>query len=71
MRALTDPSAQLGGDIDTSMTSVCLENLETLNKKGADLEVVRNTVGILYAGTLLFPIACPSSNCFPQEWRTQ
>jgi hypothetical protein len=71
MRTPTDSSAQLGGGIDASITSVCLENLETLNKKGVDMEVIYNTLGILYGGTSLSPIACPPSNCFPQEWQTQ
>ena len=71
MRAPIDFCAQSGGGIDASMTSVCLENLETLKKKGVDMEVVYNTVGIVYVGTSRFPIACPPSNCLPQECRTQ
>ena len=53
------------------MTSVCLENLETLNKKGVDMEIVYNTVGVLYVGTSHFSIARPLSNRLPQECRTQ
>ena len=41
---------QSGGNIYTSMSSVCLENLEALSKKGVDMGVICNTVGNVYAG---------------------
>ncbi|KAF9783495.1 cytochrome P450 [Thelephora terrestris] len=42
---------KVGGDIDPSIMSTCLENLEDLGKKGVDMEVIRNTAGIIYGGT--------------------
>ena len=51
IRTPTKFCIQSGGNISTSMASVCLENLEALNKKGVDMEVIYNTVGVVYAGT--------------------
>lgn len=42
--------AQSGGSIDASIVSVCLENLEDLNKKGINEEIVRNTASVVYVG---------------------
>ena len=56
LRAQINLCFQSGGDIDTSMTSVCLENLEALSERGVDMEVIYNTVGIVYAGRSCFTI---------------
>lgn len=50
LRMLTNFYMQSGGNIYTSMSSVCLENLEALSKKGVDMGVICNTVGNVYAG---------------------
>jgi hypothetical protein len=47
------------------MLSVCLENLETLNKKGVDREIIYNTVGNVYAGRLGFVIVGPQASDRP------
>ena len=49
-REKTDLHPQSGGDIDASMASACLENLENLNKKGVDMEVICNTISAVYSG---------------------
>jgi hypothetical protein len=56
LRTPTDFCVQSGGKIYTSMASVCLEDLEALGKKGVDMEVIYNTVGIVYAGRSCFII---------------
>ena len=56
----TNPYAQSGGEIDASMASACLENLETLSKREVDMEVIYNTVGIVYVG-MSCPATAPSS----------
>ena len=38
------------------MISTCLENLEDLGEKGVDVEIIRNTAGIVYGGRLCFTI---------------
>ncbi|KAF9783497.1 cytochrome P450 [Thelephora terrestris] len=50
-----------GVDIDPSMASTCLENLDDLGQKGIDIEVIRNTLGIVYAGRLCFTNSTLSS----------
>lgn len=55
MRILIKLWVQLGGGIHTSMVSVCLEDLETLNKKGIDIDVISNTAGNVYVGRSCFP----------------
>lgn len=52
LAALADPCVQSGGDIDASMVSICLEDLEALSKKGVDKEIIRNTSSFVYAGGL-------------------
>lgn len=41
---------QSGDDIEASMASVCLGNLEVLNKNGVDMEVISNTLGVVHNG---------------------
>jgi hypothetical protein len=65
--AKSDLYAQSGGDIDPSIMSTCLENLEDLGKKGVDMEVIRNTAGIIYGGRLCFTIVRYPPDCLPQE----
>ena len=43
---------QSGSDISASIASTCLENLETLNEKGVNMDVICNTTGAVYAGWL-------------------
>jgi hypothetical protein len=57
LRALIHIRVQSGGSIDTSMVSMCLENLDVLNKKGIDSEVIRDTGGVVYIGRFIFTIA--------------
>lgn len=54
IRTSVDPYTQSGGDIEASMASACLGNLEVLSKNGVDMEVICNTVGIVYAGRFGF-----------------
>ena len=54
LKAQTDLCTQSGGGIDSSIVSTCLENLEDLDKKGVDMEVICNTAGITYAGRSRF-----------------
>ena len=50
LRAQTNLCTQSGGDIDPSIVSVCLENLEDFVKRGVSMEVICNTAGIVYTG---------------------
>ena len=56
LRAQTNICAQSGGDINVSMVSTCLENLESLAEKGVDMEVICNTTGTVYVGGSCFTI---------------
>ena len=57
---LTNFREQLGNNIDTSIASVCLENLDSLNDAGVNREIVYNTVGAVYVGKSPFsPNALP------------
>jgi len=38
------------GDISSSIISTCLEDLEGLSKKGVDMGIISNTVGIIHLG---------------------
>ena len=38
------------------MVSACLEDLEALDKKGVDKEIIRNTSSFVYAGWFRFII---------------
>jgi hypothetical protein len=38
------------------MVSICLEDLEALNKKGVNEEIIRNTSSFVYAGGLRFVV---------------
>lgn len=56
---------QSGGNIDPSMVSVCLEDLEALREKGVDMETIRNTSSFVYAGGLGFVVIRSTLNRLP------
>ena len=55
--------AQLGGKIEPSIVSTCLENFEELSKSGANKEVISTTAGMVYIGK--YPNRCPPEPFLP------
>ena len=66
-RAQTNLCVQSGADINPSMVSKCLENLEDLGEKGVDMEVICNTAGVVYVGGSCFAIICYHPNHLLQQ----
>ena len=61
---------QSGGDIDSSITSMCLESLEALDKKEIDMEVICNTTGSVYVGRSCFTVVRYTPNRLLQQCQT-
>jgi hypothetical protein len=53
------------------MASECLDNLETLSEKGADMDIICNAVGAVYVGRPYFIVLCPPLDYPMQERRTR
>ena len=51
------------------MVPMCLDDLETLRKKGINREIIHNTASSVYAGRLDCTIICSPGDSLPQEWR--
>ena len=49
---------------------MCLENLEALEKKGIDVEVICNTTGSVYVGRSCFTMVCYAANRLLQQCQT-